>query len=535
MEKTIVLVGFQDQGNLGIGYLAAVLRQRGHRVEVADFRSDPEALLRSIRAANPILVGFSVIFQYFLPDFAKLAQHLRDGGIDCHFTAGGHYPSLCHDETLQAMPQLDSVVRFEGEFTLLELVECLAAGRPWSEIQGLAYCHEDGRIQATELRPAIRDLDELPYPYRYFEPEQVLGRRTEPILASRGCARTCSFCSIHTFYRAVPGKIVRTRRPSKIVEEMKFVHETRGITVFLFQDDDFPMWGKVGRRWVTELADEIHRQGLAEKVIWKISCRVDYVEAELFSRLRDAGLYLVYMGLESGNEEGLEVLHKQVSVARNEEAVAILKDIGLMFEYGFMLFDPSTTFESIHSNVTFLRRIVGDGSAGAVFCRMLPYGGTPIRERLAREGRLKGDVVRPDYDFLEPAMNGYFHALDEAVRGWIHGHGVSHQINWAWHEVGVMERLFPPLGGLTEYRSFLRELTRESNGVLFDTVEESASLWQRNGRSVFPQDDLDRTARGILQRLLESRNEFVAMNQRTLLATLASQRIDGPIVSPQIF
>ena len=94
--------------------------------------------------------------------------------------------------------------------------------------------------------------------------------------------------------------------------------------------------------------------------------------------MREAGLYRVYMGLESGSEEGLTTLHKQITVEQNLRAVATLKMPGIMFEFGFMLFDPSTTFESVAENLAFLRTIVGDGAAAATFCRMIPYDGTPV-------------------------------------------------------------------------------------------------------------------------------------------------------------
>jgi len=65
-----------------------------------------------------------------------------------------------------------------------------------------------------------------------------------PLLASRGCARRCSFCSIHTFYRTARGKVVRVRAADQVVEEMCMLYDERGVRVYLFQDDDFPLWGE---------------------------------------------------------------------------------------------------------------------------------------------------------------------------------------------------------------------------------------------------------------------------------------------------
>ena len=107
-------------------------------------------------------------------------------------------------------------------------------------------------------------------------------------------------------------------------------------------------------------------------MIWKISCRAEYVEYELFRKLRDAGLFLVYMGLESGTEQGLRVLNKEMSVQENLAAVRTLKELELNVPYGFMLFDPSSTSESVRENLIFLKNVTGDGRAAAVFPECCP-------------------------------------------------------------------------------------------------------------------------------------------------------------------
>ena len=264
--RPVVLIGFQKQGNLGIGYLAATLMRRGHRVKVLDFEDAAEQILATIEAEAPVVVGFSLIFQFYLPRFRALMQYLRNHGVRCHFTIGGHFPSLSHERTLELIPEVDSVVRFEGEVTLLELVESLIHDQDWRRIDGLAY-RRDGRFVSNPLRHLLDDLDVLPFPYRQYEPTAILGQRTMPILASRGCSRTCSFCSIHMFYRAAPGRVVRIRKVTEVVREMKDLYQNRGITLFLFQDDDFPLFGPSWRRWALGLVDELYRQDLVGKVI----------------------------------------------------------------------------------------------------------------------------------------------------------------------------------------------------------------------------------------------------------------------------
>lgn len=204
-----------------------------------------------------------------------LASYLRDNGVNCHFCAGGHYPTLRYGQVLRDVPELDSVVRFEGELTLAELVQCLAEGRDWHKVAGIAY-REGDRPVATRLRALIANLDDLPFPVRPLESAlTVLGKKASPIVASRGCSRNCSFCSIRQFYGQAPGKKVRVRNPVKVVDEMRALHEENGISIFLFQDDDFPVWGAFGRRWTAQFIECHRAQGLCGRVIRKISCRSD--------------------------------------------------------------------------------------------------------------------------------------------------------------------------------------------------------------------------------------------------------------------
>ena len=529
----IALIGYQDQGNLGMGYLSAVLQRRGHSVLMIDVRDGSASIAERLASRQPLVVGFSLIFQVFLPQFRKLARRLRAAGIKSHFTIGGHFPSLCPDEVLKHFPELDSVVRFEGEDTLVDLVDRLLSSRDWRETPGLAFL-KDGQMAESEPRSLVEDLDSLPYPYRPFEPEQIGGFPTLPLLASRGCARRCSFCSIHTFYRTAPGKVVRVRKPVKVVEEMLHLLQDHSVRIILFQDDDFPIWGPAGRRWAEELVGRMYDAGLVERMIWKISCRAEYVEYELFKKLRDAGLFLVYMGLESGNEQGLKVLNKQMSVEQNLAAVRTLKELELNVSYGFMLFDPSSTFESVRENLTFLKNVTGDGRAAAVFSRMLPYGGTPIRDALKKEGRLRGDLTRPDYVFLDLRLNEFYDLLMPTVRPWIHRQGFTYQLDYAWDEFTTVTRLAPGVQGTEEYRKALQSLTKEANASLFQHVEECLDGFEQGDRSRLTVGPARAHCEAGVKQLLAIRNSFIARNIELLVDEVSADCKSGPVLMPQV-
>jgi len=521
-SRPILLVGFLDQGNLGLGYLTATLRAMGYRVVIADVEKSHEEITAIAQDENPLLIGFSLIFQFYIRRYARTIDALRRSGVTQHITMGGHFPSLSPAETLKEVPALDSVTQYEGELTLLELADALSTGQDWRGIQGLIHAGPP-QLAKGEARHLLRDLDDLPWPVREFEPESVLGHRAMPLLASRGCARTCSFCSIHTFYRTAPGKVVRTRDPAAVVEEMTWLYRERGITIFLFQDDDFPIFGRVWQRWARQLVAELHKAKLPGKVIWKINCRADAVDRDLMQEMQAAGLYLVYMGLESGDKQGLEVLDKGISVEQNRAAVATLKDLGLVFEFGFMLFDPSSSFDSIRTNLRFLDTIAGDGSVAAVFCRMLPYDGTPIKDRLAAEGRLKGDICDPDYDFLDPRLDGLYAEVNEMLNltGWIHGHrALSPALNWAWNEVAVIAHLFPDMPGTGQYRGLLASLTAESNAMVLGLVADLADRHEHGRRLDWTSEQMARGAERIGGQLIGARNAFIGSNSHQMMELL---------------
>jgi radical SAM superfamily enzyme YgiQ (UPF0313 family) len=521
-SRPVMLVGFQRHSNLGIGYLAATLQRSGYAVEIFDFEAERQTILKAAKALDPVLIGFSLIFQSYIFWFGSLIRYLRDNGVTCHFTMGGHFPSLSYERTLDLIPSLDSVVRFEGEETLSELVDCLSTGKDWRPTAGVVY-REGGAVVASPMRHLIDNLDSLPYPVRAFSKNAILGRNSTPMLASRGCARTCSFCSIHMFYRTAPGKVVRTRKPTEVAKEMRFLLEEHEISVFLFQDDDFPLFGPVWQRWAREFVSELHRNHLPGHVAWKINCRADAVDPQLFAEMKAAGLYMVYMGLESGTDEGLKTLHKQITVEQNIRAVRILKSIGVIFEFGFMLLDPSSSFESVRANIAFLRTIVGDGSATATFGRMVPYDGTPIKDDLERAGRLKGDVCKPDYDFLDPRLTDFYDAITNIVdvTGWTHGNrALIQQLNFAWNEVAIIEYLFPAVPGLRAYKKVLAEITANCNETLFKIIEDTSYTFSDGLPQRWSADQLRSQCNSSVKQLMNTRDAFILRNQDLMLEAL---------------
>jgi radical SAM superfamily enzyme YgiQ (UPF0313 family) len=404
---SVLLIGFQDQDNLGLRYLMSAVCDAQFKCEIMTYKSDPDPIIDRIKKSDPMVIGFSLIFQYMAPDFGNVISAIRRAGIDAHITMGGHYPSFDYEEVLDKIPGLDSIVRYEGESTLVHLVQKLHENDDWESIPGIAF-RRNGQAVSNPLRAPISDLDTLPLPYRNDIDYESDAMPTASLLASRGCPWDCSFCSIRPFYEAQGGALRRFRKPRAVVEEMEALYRERAVQIFLFQDDDFMAGGRRAALWAEEIAKEIRNAGLTGKVAFKISCRSDEIHHESMAKLVDAGLCHVYMGVESGDNEGLVNLNKRLTADRHIRAGRILKSLGLSFDFGFMLLEPYSTFDIVRNNMTFLEEFVGDGWSVASFCRMLPYAGTPIKDKLQAEGRLLGTAFEPDYRFLDPRLDVFY-------------------------------------------------------------------------------------------------------------------------------
>jgi hypothetical protein len=252
---------------------------------------------------------------------------------------------------------------------------------------------------------------------------------------------------------------------------MQELYSRDGVRFFVFQDDDFAAKTLRQRQWLEAFLDALRDAGLVGQVTWKLSCRVDEVNEDVLGRCRDHGLIAVFLGVESGSPSGLRALNKRVTVGQNRAAIETLRRLGIAFEMGFMLFDPDTTFETIRENIDFLRWVTADGSCPANFCKMLPYAGTPIEDRLRREGRLKGPLSQPDYDFLDARLDWFalfaarvfrFRNFDDL--------GLVERLRTARIDQ-ILVRAFELSAKVEEYEAALRRVTARASSTALDTLE----------------------------------------------------------------
>ena len=465
----VLLVGAEELENLGTRYLAAVLRQHGYSVELAPFSTadDMETVVGQAQQTRPRLVGLSIIFQYRAPEFLALASELRRVLPEAHITAGGHFPSFAASNLLRDYPACDSVVRGEGELTLLELVQKLDSPETWHTILGLSF-RRDGRVVENPPRPLIADLDSSPFPARDTPPQHHLGIGFSPIVGSRGCYRDCAFCSIRSFYGASRGKIQRFRSVPNLVDEMEMLYHTFGVCFFIFNDDEWFPAGKARLARAAALDRELRRRGL--DVIMSIKCRADDVTEDLFRQLLDMGVVRAYVGVESGSDHSLRTLNKRTTVAKNRQALEVLHKVGMLADFGLIFFDPESTAEDIRANLDFFHDMAGEGQAPLSFGRMEVYAGTPILDRLQSEGRLTGNYLAWNYTIPDPRVEMLFRLMIATMR---HRHyandGLAKQCSIAYYELMMYKYLLGDHAnpGLSEQlRQFVARVNSHSLAML---------------------------------------------------------------------
>jgi hypothetical protein len=414
VHRRVVLIGSEYEENLSLRYLASTLAAHGWGVEILAFNEPDQrdAVVRATLAIDPLLVGISVPFQHRAAELLSLATELREHGYRGHLCAGGHFATFEYASILRDTAALDSIVRHEGEETLLELCERLSRGALLAGTAGLVL-REAGHLAIGPPR-ALPRLDSLAVPDRRGAPHDVLGVRAAPIVGSRGCYADCSFCCIYAYADSAKGPRYRMRSPENVVAEMKSEHDRRGVRLFVFHDDNFflPYLPKNLERY-RRMAALLREAGL-EGIALVIKCRPNDVDPELVALLRSMGMIRAYVGIETNSGEGIVSLNRRITAEDNRRALAVLREQDVYCSFNVLLFDPEATLAGVETNLAFMAE---HADTPFNFCRAEVYAGTPLKGMLQAQGRLRGDYLAWTYEMRDPRVELLFRIATTAFHG----------------------------------------------------------------------------------------------------------------------
>src|SRR5436190_483555 len=359
---------------LGILYLSAYLKRSGFSVEVFDSTfhdfGDFEATVKRFR---PRIVGLyaNIITR---ENVFRLAHIAKANGVEFVLAGGPDASDWCEQYFENGV---DIIGTNEGELTLQELIPWLQQkGMDGLErIRGIIF-KKNGRVHRTPPRPAITDLDALPWPDRdvlnldeYFKAwKSHHGESSVSLITARGCPFHCAWCSSEVF-----GHTHRQRSPKDVVDEMLMLKKRYNPDIMWISDDVLT----INKKWTQEFVKEVTSRGAQHP--YECLSRVDLVDREILKGLRETGCFRIWYGAESGSQKVLDSMRKETTVAQVREAARITKELGMQAGFFILLGYPEETTADIRMTIDFLKETRPDVVGTSV---AFPIKGTSFYERV---------------------------------------------------------------------------------------------------------------------------------------------------------
>jgi anaerobic magnesium-protoporphyrin IX monomethyl ester cyclase len=375
---------------MGPMYLSALLKKHGHHCHLL-ILSEHKNYLHEIAEYDPDLIAFSTMtgpHNWVLKTAKAIKRNINKPVI----LGGPHptfFPEIIHE------PNVDMVCIGEGEFALLELADRLDRGEHTSGIKNL-WIKKDGQIIKNELRPLVKDLDELPFPDRSLYDGCTILRSVPAMkfLTGRGCPYRCTFCFNHKFnelYRGL-GPIVRKRGVDSLIMEIKETAQKFKLQLIRFPDDTFT----VNRRWLLKFLQKYKEEinlpytGLA---------RANELDEDTVRMLKTSGCLNIFIGVESGNENIRNiVLNKNLTNTQIINAARLLRKYNVKFGTYNMFGLPDETLPLAYETIAFNWMLNPDYTINNIF---QPYPKTEISYYAAAHG-----LLNPDADYMDTMNEG---------------------------------------------------------------------------------------------------------------------------------
>lgn len=365
-----------------------------------DFDTFVDDLAERILEMEPKCVSFYSLWpQYHTAIFT--ARRLKACRPELTVVFGGPQPTATAQKSMEVIEAVDYICAGEGENTVVPFFTALLrnGGRGLEDVPGV-YRRGNGCVVGNALDVPLRDLNDLPrwderlYLAAHSAPEP--GRTREdywmPLDVGRGCPFHCTFCATSRFW----SRTYRLKSPQRIVEDMEYFMEKFQIHSFSFAHDAFT----VNKKLVTQVCDQIIEKGM--RVTWKCTTRVDCVDEELIIKMKQAGLRMIELGVETGSPRMQQVIGKNLDVSRVREVVRMVRSHGLrvilLFMYGF----PEETEDDLRQTVDLVFDMLDSGVdyVNMSYCHFCP--GTPMTRQYFDDL-----VLDPNIKMLERTVWGH--------------------------------------------------------------------------------------------------------------------------------
>lgn len=385
---------------LGIGYLLKALAGiEGVNPVFIDGQLEglsADSLLKRIKPFEPLLVGFQ-IFSDDYPLFRDLIPRVRKLHPETVIIAGGAHASGASEQTMLENPELDYLVKGEGEEALELLVRSLLSKSLTENIGGIPNLVYRKRGKIVFNRSSFIDVEKYGAPaWEKLQPDRYppiqhgtfhRSTRVVPIVTSRGCPYPCTFCAGHM----ITGKKIRRRSSGNVVDEIEFLQSRYGFDEFIIEDENFTFY----KDHVLGLAREVKKRNIKCNFSFPSGIRIDRIDEEIVHALKEMGTYMVTVGLESGSPGTLKAMKKNWDLEEVRKKIRLLKRYGIIVSGNFILGFSNETMKDINASVDFA---LSSGIDTAYFGNYMPLPGSEDFNRLIGKGELKmGEIDWESY------------------------------------------------------------------------------------------------------------------------------------------
>ena len=372
------------QPSLGLGYLAARIMD-SHEVEILDCikeKMDLPAFRKYVKDTKPDLVGFQT-YTFDIPFVREAIEAVKEIDPQIKTLVGGPHPSSVPERVFEDFKSVDAGFRGEAEIGFKQYVD----GAPPETIPGLIY-RENGQVRINEPRFAD-DLDELGMPaWELIKPENYPESQhgfffqkfpIAPIMLTRGCPYKCTFCAANL----VSSRKHRRRSVESVMGEINYLYHDRGIREFHIIDDNFSM----NRKYVMEFLNALKDADLDISWATPNGVRMNTLSEEMLALMKETGLYLITLGIESGSDRILQLMRKDLTVAETRRYVEMIDRAGIDIAGFFILGFPTETPEEMMKTIKLSLELP---LIRANYPTYLPFPGTECYQMIEAEGELEG-------------------------------------------------------------------------------------------------------------------------------------------------
>jgi len=373
---------------LGIGYIAAYVEKFSHhQVEIFDAHTyglNASQAAEKLLEKKPDVVGVHSITDNRFKAIA-LVKELKKRNKNVVVLMGGPHFSLTAKNALEIVPEIDYIIRGEGEKSIVQFLNVLENNGDISEVSGLVYRNQKGEAVEKLLTELIMNLDELPMPAwhlfdlkQYNKPIDGTDIRSVGVLSGRGCPNVCVYC-------ANARSVLRLRSPKNFIDEVEYLHKTYGYQGFDFWDDTLTMVNS----HVTEICKEIISRKL--DIVWYARARVNTVDKKLLELMKKAGCIRISFGIESGSPRILKIVKKNITIEQVLNAVRWSSEVGMAVVTNFMVNLPEETIEDLKMTINLMKELRQIKNSYPAYGFTVIYPGTELELMAKQKGIMPKD------------------------------------------------------------------------------------------------------------------------------------------------